>query len=38
MTLRYGIELNEWTTEWFERAADELERGAPAAGAAKTNA
>ncbi len=24
--LRYGIELNEWIAEWFERAADDLER------------
>jgi PadR family transcriptional regulator AphA len=23
--LRYGIELSEWTAEWFERAAEELE-------------
>jgi PadR family transcriptional regulator AphA len=23
--LRYGIELNEWTSQWFERAADELD-------------
>lgn len=23
--LRYGIELNEWTAEWFERAAEDLE-------------
>src|SRR3954469_25835830 len=23
--LRYGIELNEWTAEWFARAADDLE-------------
>jgi PadR family transcriptional regulator AphA len=27
-TLRYGIELNEWAAEWFERAAGELEEGA----------
>jgi DNA-binding PadR family transcriptional regulator len=26
MVLRYGIEASEWTAEWFERAADELER------------
>src|SRR5581483_5942132 len=26
--LRYGIELNEWSARWFERAADELERDA----------
>jgi PadR family transcriptional regulator, regulatory protein AphA len=24
--LRYGIELNEWAAEWFERAAEKLER------------
>jgi PadR family transcriptional regulator AphA len=24
--LRYGIESSEWTAEWFERAAKELER------------
>jgi DNA-binding PadR family transcriptional regulator len=24
--LRYGIESSEWTAEWFERAANELER------------
>lgn len=24
--LRYGIEMSEWTAEWFERAAEELER------------
>ncbi len=24
--LRYGIEMNEWAAEWFERAADELEK------------
>jgi PadR family transcriptional regulator AphA len=24
--LRYGIEMNEWAAEWFERAADRLER------------
>src|SRR3954451_20310652 len=24
--LRYGIEMNEWIAEWFERAATELER------------
>ena len=23
--LRYGIEMNEWAAEWFERAAAELE-------------
>jgi PadR family transcriptional regulator AphA len=34
--LRYGIEMNEWAAEWFERAADQLEqdneRAAAAAG------
>lgn len=25
--LRYGIEMNEWAAAWFERAADDLERG-----------
>ena len=24
--LRYGIEMSEWTAQWFERAAEELER------------
>jgi PadR family transcriptional regulator AphA len=24
--LRYGIEMNEWAAEWFERAAERLER------------
>lgn len=24
--LRYGIEMNEWAAEWFERAAKKLER------------
>jgi DNA-binding PadR family transcriptional regulator len=24
--LRYGIEMNEWVAEWFERAAEELEQ------------
>jgi DNA-binding PadR family transcriptional regulator len=24
--LRYGIEMSEWTAEWFERAAEELQR------------
>jgi PadR family transcriptional regulator, regulatory protein AphA len=24
--LRYGIEMNEWVAEWFERAAEDLER------------
>jgi PadR family transcriptional regulator, regulatory protein AphA len=26
MVLRYGIEASEWTAEWFERAAEELEK------------
>jgi PadR family transcriptional regulator AphA len=26
MVLRYGIEMNEWVAEWFERAAAELEK------------
>ena len=33
--LRYGIEASEWTAEWFDRAADDLERetsGAAATG------
>ena len=33
--LRYGIESSEWMAEWFERAAEDLERvttAAPAAG------
>jgi PadR family transcriptional regulator, regulatory protein AphA len=34
--LRYGIELNEWAAEWFERAAEKLER--ETAGAASTGA
>jgi DNA-binding PadR family transcriptional regulator len=34
--LRYGIELNEWAAEWFERAAEELER--ETGGAASTGA
>jgi hypothetical protein len=25
MVLRYGIEMSEWATEWFERAAEDLE-------------
>jgi DNA-binding PadR family transcriptional regulator len=29
--LRYGIELNEWAAEWFERAALELENKTSAA-------
>jgi hypothetical protein len=24
--LRYGIEMSEWAAEWFERAAEDLER------------
>jgi hypothetical protein len=24
--LRYGIEASEWTADWFERAAEDLER------------
>jgi PadR family transcriptional regulator, regulatory protein AphA len=32
--LRFGIELNEWAAEWFERAAEELET--ESAGAAST--
>jgi DNA-binding PadR family transcriptional regulator len=24
--LRYGIEMSDWTAEWFERAAEDLER------------
>jgi DNA-binding PadR family transcriptional regulator len=24
--LRFGIEVNEWVADWFERAADELQR------------
>jgi DNA-binding PadR family transcriptional regulator len=27
IVLRYGIEMNEWAAEWFERAAGKLERG-----------
>jgi PadR family transcriptional regulator, regulatory protein AphA len=37
--LRYGIELNEWAAEWFERAAEELERetgGAAITGAGRS--
>jgi DNA-binding PadR family transcriptional regulator len=33
--LRYGIEMSEWAAEWFERAAEDLERqttGAVASG------
>jgi DNA-binding PadR family transcriptional regulator len=26
LVLRYGIDASEWTAEWFERAAEELER------------
>ena len=29
--LRYGIEMSEWTADWFERAADDLERQATVA-------
>jgi DNA-binding PadR family transcriptional regulator len=29
--LRYGIELNEWAAEWFERAAEDLENDSSAA-------
>jgi DNA-binding PadR family transcriptional regulator len=29
--LRYGIESSEWTAEWFEHAADDLERVTPVA-------
>ena len=25
--LRFGIEMNEWAARWFERAAEDLERG-----------
>jgi DNA-binding PadR family transcriptional regulator len=25
--LRYGIEMSEWTADWFERAAEDLENG-----------
>jgi DNA-binding PadR family transcriptional regulator len=25
--LRYGIEMNEWAAKWFERAAEDLEKG-----------
>jgi DNA-binding PadR family transcriptional regulator len=32
--LRYGIEMNEWAAQWFERAAQELERGTTRAKAA----
>jgi DNA-binding PadR family transcriptional regulator len=31
--LRYGIEMNEWAAEWFERAARQLEREAARAAA-----
>jgi PadR family transcriptional regulator, regulatory protein AphA len=37
--LRYGIELNEWAAEWFERAAEDLERdaaGGPRAGVGRS--
>jgi DNA-binding PadR family transcriptional regulator len=37
--LRYGIEMNEWATKWFERAAKDLERSATAkAKSARTGA
>jgi len=29
--LRYGIEINEWAADWFERAAEDLEREATGA-------
>ena len=29
--LRYGIEMSDWTAEWFERAADDLEKQTAAA-------
>jgi DNA-binding PadR family transcriptional regulator len=32
--LRFGIEASEWAAEWFERAAEELERETPETGAA----
>jgi DNA-binding PadR family transcriptional regulator len=32
--LRYGIEASEWAAEWFERAAEQLERETSAAAAA----
>jgi len=33
--LRYGIEMNDWIADWFERAAGELEKGAVPAPPAK---
>jgi DNA-binding PadR family transcriptional regulator len=30
--LRYGIEMSEWTAEWFERAAEDLEKQIAGAG------
>jgi DNA-binding PadR family transcriptional regulator len=33
--LRYGIEASEWTAEWFERAAEDLERETSGAVAAR---
>jgi PadR family transcriptional regulator AphA len=32
--LRYGIESSEWAAEWFERAAEKLERETAGAGSA----
>ncbi len=34
--LRYGIEMSEWTAEWFERAADDLEKQTAGARWART--
>jgi PadR family transcriptional regulator, regulatory protein AphA len=34
--LRFGIEMNEWAAEWFERAAKDLEKSATAAAGAGT--
>jgi DNA-binding PadR family transcriptional regulator len=33
--LRYGIEMSEWAAEWFERAAEDLEREEAATAAGK---
>jgi DNA-binding PadR family transcriptional regulator len=33
--LRYGIEMSEWTAEWFERAAEDLENQTAGMGAAR---
>ena len=33
--LRYGIEASEWAAEWFERAAEDLERDEAATAAGK---